>query len=144
MRFKDKKDVPELSYNIALVLEKQGKSAEAIAQYGTFQTAFAKDTRVPDTRRLEVKYRQYLLDRKLKNASDQEKIAKDIIATFPKLKEEEKKNDRSMLAFAHTRFVGLEPTFKAYSDMKFKKLATFKTDLAAKQKKLAELEASYT
>jgi tetratricopeptide (TPR) repeat protein len=28
-RFKDKKDVPEIGYNIGLVLEKQGKSAEA-------------------------------------------------------------------------------------------------------------------
>lgn len=143
-RFKDKKDAPEIAYNIGLVLEKQGKSADAIKQYDTFLTTYAKDARVTDTRRLDVKYRQYLLNGKLKNAPEQERLAKDIVASFPKLKDEEKKNDRAMLAFAHTRFAGLEPSFKAYTDLKFKKIATFKTELPIKQKKLAELEASYT
>ncbi|MBL8917057.1 MAG: tetratricopeptide repeat protein, partial [Archangium sp.] len=143
-RFKDKKDVPDLAYNIGLVLEKQNKNAEAVAQYTAFLTTYAKDTRVLDTRRIDVKYRTYLLNGKLKNAAEQERIAKDIIASYPKLKEEEKKNDRAMLAFAHTRFVALEAPFKAYTDMKFTKMKTFKNDLAAKQKKIGELEAAYT
>ncbi len=143
-RFKDKKDAPEIAYNIGLVLEKQGKSAEAIGQYNTFLTSYAKDARVTDARRLDVKYRQYLLNGKLKNAPEQDRLAKDIIAAFPKLKEEEKKNDRAMLAFAHTRFATLEPSWKSYTEMKFKKIAAFKTDLAAKQKKLTELENAYT
>lgn len=143
-RFKDKKDVPEIAYNIGLVLEKQGKSAEAIAQYGTFLTSYAKDARVTDARRIDVKYRQYLLNGKLKNAAEQERIAKDLIASYPKLKEEEKKNDRAMLAYAHTRFAALEPSFKAYTELKFKKIGAFKTDLAVKQKKITELEAAYT
>ncbi len=143
-RFKDKKDAPDIAYNIGLVLEKQGKSAEAIAHFNTFLTSYAKDARVTDVRRLEVKYRQYLLNGKLKNANEQDRLAKDIIASFPKLKEEEKKNDRAMLAFAQTRFATLEPSWKAYTDMKFKKIGAFKTDLAAKQKKLTELENAYT
>ncbi len=143
-RFKDKKDAPEIAYNIGLVLEKQGKSAEAIKQFDSFLTSYAKDARVSDTRRLEVKYRQYLLHAKLKNQGEQDKLAKDLIAAYPKLKPEEKKNDRAMLAYAQTRFAALEPGWKAYADMKFKKMATFKTDLAAKQKKITELEAAYT
>lgn len=144
VRFADKKDAPDIAYNIGLVLEKQNKSQEAIAQYTTFLTSYAKDTRVTDARRLDVKYRQYLLNGKLKNAAEQERLSKDIIATYPKLKEDEKKNDRAMLAYAHTRFAALEPSWKAYTDMKFKKIASFKTDLAAKQKKLTELENAYT
>jgi hypothetical protein len=49
-----------------------------------------------------------------------------------------------MLAYAHTRFAALEPSFKAYTELKFKKIGAFKTDLAVKQKKITELEAAYT
>lgn len=142
-RFKDKKDVPELAYNIGLVLEKQNKTAEALKQYDSFLTTYPKDTRVSDARRLEVKYRQYLLHGKLKNANEQERLAKEIIAAYPKLKDEDKRNDRAMLAFAHTRFVTLEPSWKAFTELKFKKVGTFKKDLPVKQKKLTELEAAY-
>ena len=142
-RFKDKKDVPELSYNIGLVLEKQNKQLDAIKHFDSFLTTYAKDPRVTDARRLEVKYRQYLLNGKLKNPAEQDRLAKDIIAAFPKLKEEDKKNDRAMLAFAHTRFVTLEPSWKSYTELQFKKIATFKKDLPVKQKKLTELEAAY-
>ena len=114
------------------------------AQFTSFNIIYSKDPRVTDTRRLEVKYRQYLLNGKLKNQAEQDRLAKDLIASFPKLKEDEKKNDRAMLAFAHARFASLEPTWKGYTEMKFKKIATFKTDLALKQKKLTELENAYT
>jgi tetratricopeptide (TPR) repeat protein len=144
VRFKDKKDVPELAYNVGLVLEKQNKTAEALKSFDSFLTTYAKDTRVADSRRLEVKYRQYLLNGKLKNTAEQDRLAKDIIASFPKLKEEDKKNDRARLAFAHTRFASLEPTWKSFIDLKFKKIGTFKNELVVKQKKLTELENSYT
>ncbi len=143
-RFKDKKDAPEIAYNIGLVLEKQNKTAEAIKHYDTFLSTYTKDARVTDARRLDVKYRQYLLSGKLKNAGDQERLGKEIIAAYPKLKEEEKKNDRAMLAYAHTRFALLENAWKAYTELKFKKIAAFKADLAVKQKKLTELENAYT
>lgn len=143
-RFGDKKDAPEIAYNIGLVLEKQGKSADAVKQFDSFLTTYAKDARVTDARRLEVKYRQYLLNGKLKNQGEQDRLAKELIAGYPKLKEEEKKNDRAMLAFAQARFVALEPGWKAYTEMKFKKMGTFKGDLAAKEKKIKELEAAYT
>jgi hypothetical protein len=72
------------------------------------------------------------------------RLVKDITALFPKLKDEEKKNDRAMLAAAHTRFFQLEPTWNAYLALKLKNFATFKKDLAEKQKKLTEMEKSYT
>jgi TolA-binding protein len=143
-RFKDEKDAPKIAFNIGLVLEKQGKAPDALKHYDTFLATYAKDTRIADTLRLDVKYREYLLNGKLKNAAEQERLSKDIMAAYPKLKDDEKKNDRAMLAFAQTRFAALEPNFKVYTDMKFKKIATFKTDLAIKQKKITELEAAYT
>lgn len=143
VRFKDKKDVPELAYNVGLVLEKQNKSADALKSFESFLTTYAKDTRVTDARRLEVKYRNYLINGKLKNAAEQDRLAKDIIASYPKLKEEDRRNDRAMLAYAHTKFVSLEPAWNAYTAMKFKKISTFKNELAAKEKKLEELKKNY-
>jgi tetratricopeptide (TPR) repeat protein len=143
-RFKDEKDAPQIAFNIGLVLEKAGQSADAIKHYDGFLTSYAKDARVTDTRRLDVKFHQYLLDVKLKNTSEQDRLAKDIGAAYPKLKAEEKTNDRAMLAFAQTQFYLLEPQFKAYTDMKFKKVASFKADRPAKEKKLAEVQKAYT
>ncbi|MDP3503069.1 MAG: tetratricopeptide repeat protein [Myxococcales bacterium] len=143
-RFKDKKDAPDIAYNIGLVLEKTNQLAEATKHYDTYLTTYAKDPRVTDTRKIDLKYRQFLIAQKLKDSAGMDRLAKDITASFPKLKEEEKKNDRAMLAAAHTRFFQLEPTWNAYLALKLKNFATFKKDLAEKQKKLTEMEKSFT
>lgn len=151
-RFKEKKDVPDIAFNIGLVLEKQGKYAEAIKYYDQYQQQYAKDARVADTRRLDLRYRQFLLNGKLKNAAEQDRLAKDIVAAYPKLKDEEKKNDRAKLAFAHTKFYQLEPQWAAYLAQKFDYknfnraaiVAFSKTDRPKKEKTLAEIEKAYT
>lgn len=143
-RFKDKKDAPDIAYNIGLVLEKTNQFAEASRHYDSYLTTYAKDPRVTETRKLDIKYRQFLIAQKTKDTATMDRLAKEISAAFPKLKDEEKKNDRAMLAAAHTRFFQLEPTWNAYLALKLKNFATFKKDLAEKQKKLTELEKSYT
>jgi len=143
-RFKDKKDAPDIAFNIGLVLEKTNQLAEATRTYDAYLTTYAKDPRVTDTRKLDVKYRQFLIAQKLKDSATMDRLAKDITASFPKLKEEERKNDRAMLAAAHTRFYQLEPAWNAYLALKLKNFATFKKDLAEKQKKLTEMEKNFT
>ncbi len=152
LRFKDRKDVPDIAFNIGLVLEKQGKSADAIKYGDQYLTQYAKDTRVADTRRLDIRYRQFLLNGKLKNAAEQDRLAKDVAAAYPKLKDEEKKNDRAKLAYAHVRFHALEPQWAAYQAQKFDyknfnraSIVQFsKTDRPKKEKALAEMEKAYT
>ena len=152
VRFKDKKDVPDIAFNIGLVLEKQGKSAEAIKYYDQYLTTYAKDARVADTRRLDLKYRQFLLNAKLKNQAEVDRLAKELVAAYPKLKDEEKKNDRAKLAFAHAKFYLLEPQWSAYVAQKFDYknfnrtaiVAFSKTDRPKKEKALAEIEKAYT
>jgi cellulose synthase operon protein C len=151
-RFKDSKDAPEIAFNVALLLEKDGKLLEANKQYDSFASAYAKDARVGDARRLDSKYRQFLNHLKLKNSADADKLAKEIIASFPKLKDEEKKQDRAMLALGHAKFYQLEPQWQAYLNQKFdyknfgpaliRQFA--KTDRPRKEKSLAELEKAYT
>jgi tetratricopeptide (TPR) repeat protein len=144
MRFKDKKDAPDIAFNIGLVLERTNQLADASKHYDTYLTTYAKDARVTDARKLDVKYRQFLIAQKLKDAPGAERLAKEIVAAFPKLKDDEKKLDRAMLAVAHTRFVQLEPTWNAFLALRFKAIGSFKKDLPVKQKALADLEKSYT
>ncbi len=143
-RFKDKEDVPKISYNLALIYEKDKKLPDALKAYDNFLVTYAKDKRVTETTRLDAKYRQFLIYRTLKNPVEMDKLAKEITAAYPKLTAEEKKNDRAMAAYAHTRFYLLEPMWKAYTDIKFNKLATLKNDLVAKTKKIVEVEKAYT
>lgn len=151
-RFKDKKDVPDIAFNIGLVLEKQNKYLDAIKYFDQYQTTYAKDSRVADTRRFDLKYRQFLLNGKLKNAAEQDRLAKDLTGAWAKLKEEEKKNDRVKLAYAHTKFYLLEPQWNAYLAQKFdyknfnrSAIVQFsKTDRPKKEKALAEIEKVYT
>jgi tetratricopeptide (TPR) repeat protein len=143
-RFKDKEDVPKISYNLALIYEKDKKLPDALKAYDAFLVTYAKDKRVTDVQRLEAKYREFLDQRTLKSATEMDKLAKDIVASYPKLTAEEKKNDRAMAAYAQCRFFQLEPMWKAYTDIKFNKLATLKNDLIAKTKKIQEVEKAYT
>ncbi len=152
VRFKDEKDVPRIVFNIGLVLEKDNKTTDALKHYDAFLASYQKDARVADTLRLDVRYRQFLMHKQLKNAAEVDKLAKELVAAFPKLKDDEKKNDRAMLAFAHAKFHLLEPQWNAYLALKFdyknfnrSAIVQFsKTDRPKKEKALAEVEKAYT
>jgi TolA-binding protein len=151
-RFKDKQDVPDIAFNIGLVLEKQNKYLDAIKYYDQYLATYAKDARVSDIRRFDLKYRQFLLNGKLKSAAEQDRLAKELTAAWAKLKDDEKKNDRVKLAYAHAKFHLLEPQWNAYVALKFDYktfnraaiVAFSKSDRPKKEKALAELEKSYT
>lgn len=143
-RFKDRKDVPDIAFNIGLIHEKDKKYAEAIKVYETWLTSYAKDNRVTDAKRLDVRYKLFQLFKQQKQQADMEKMAKEIAAAYPKLTAEEKKVDRALGAYANVRFFMLEPMWKTYTEIKFNKLATLKKDLQEKLKKIGEVEKAYT
>jgi cellulose synthase operon protein C len=142
-RFKDKGDIPEIVLKMAALLEKQGKPSEAVRQYESYVQQFSKDARVTDLQRLEVKQRILGLQIKMKNSAEEERVARDIGAASQKLKEGDRKNASVLHALAQARFTLLDPLYKGYVDLKLKRFATFKKDLAQKQKKLSELEGQY-
>jgi tetratricopeptide (TPR) repeat protein len=144
VRFSDKKDVPDIAFNIALVFEKEKKWAEALKAYESFATTYARDSRITPIKMYEAKHRIFLANRQLKNAAEVERLQKDLIAAYGKLSADDKKSDRAMMAFAHARFLNLEPMWKQYLDIRFNKVATIKKDLAVKLKKIQEVEKAYT
>lgn len=143
-RFKEKKDVPEIAFNIGLIHAKDKKWAEAAKVFESFGTTYAKDTRITPGKLYEAKVRVFQAHRQLKNTSEVERLQKELIAGFGKLSAEEKKNPRLLDAYANARFLALEPMWKQYEEIRFSKVATLKAELAAKLKKIQEVEKAYT
>jgi len=143
-RFKDKKDVPDIAFNIARIHEKDGRAAEALKGYEAFNTTYAKDSRATSALHYQAKYRQYLLHLKAKNQPGADKVQAELLAGFARLTADEKQNVDNLNAFGHARFNQLEGSWRQYQDIKFTKVATIKKDFAAKQKKISELEKQYT
>ena len=143
-RFKDAPDAPLVAAAAGALLERQGKLAEAIKVNDAVLATFGKDPRLGDGRVLELRYRQLKLEEQRKSLPDVDRAARELIAAWPKLKEVDRQSPQGLLALAHARFVVLEPAFRAYQELKFKRFATFKADRAAKEKKLAELVTAYT
>ncbi len=143
-RFKEKKDVPEIAYNIGLIHEKDKKWAEAAKTFEQWSTTYAKDNRATPAQHYLSKYRQYLDHKQLKNAREVAALQEELLKAYSKLPDDAKKDDRVLNAFANARFASLEPMWAGYTDIKFVKVATIKKDLAAKLKKIQEVEKSYT
>ncbi len=132
-RFKDKKDVPDIAFNIGLIQEKDKKWAEAIKVYDGFLTTYAKDTRVNDVKRIDAKYRQFLAYKLLKDASAMDKTAKEIAAMYPKLNDADKEErPREWLRTPTCASTSWSRCGTAYLAVKFNNVKTFKTDLQTK------------
>ena len=66
-RFRDRKDVPQLAFNIALVHEKDGKWAEAAKAFASFSEAYSRDARTTPGQVYLAKYRELMAYRQLKS-----------------------------------------------------------------------------
>ena len=144
VRFKDRKDVPDLAFNIGLIHEKEKRWPDVVKTFEAFATSYAKDSRVAAPKTYEAKYRVLQAQKAQQKPVEVERLQKDLIAAFAKLSPDDKKNDRVLIAFAQCRFLALEPMWKQYLDIKFSKVATLKKDLDLKLKKIQEVEKAYT
>ena len=143
-RFKDKPDVPEIQFNVGLVLEKQQKWADVVKQYESFNKLFASDKRATAAQHYRAKYRQWRAHKELKNDRELARLQDEMLKGFAKLGEKEKQDIRVLNAYAHMRFLGTEPMWRSYQDIRFTKVATIRKDFNAKQKKIQEVEKTYT
>lgn len=142
-RFKDKKDVPEIAYNVALVHEKDGKWREAARAFDAFAGTYARDARTPVGRVYLARYRQLLALQKAKDAKEAERLGQELVRGFARLSDKEKQAPGVLDAYAHARFLELEPLWKRYNDIRFTRVQTLRQDLAAKQREMAQVEKSY-
>jgi len=142
-RFKDRKDVPQIAFNIALVHEKDGRWAEAAKAFASFAETYTRDSRTTPGQVYLAKYRELMAYRQLKSARDMERVQGELVRGWARLPDESKKEVRLLDAYAHARFLELEPVWKRYTDIRFSRVSTIRRDLAAKQREIQKVEKEY-
>ncbi|HEX8820498.1 MAG TPA: tetratricopeptide repeat protein [Archangium sp.] len=143
-RFKDRPDVPQLAYNIALVHEKDGKLAESARAFEAFVETYGRDARTAGGQVYLARYRQLIAYRKLKDWRNIERVQTELVRGWGKLPAKEKERPELLNAYGHVRFLELEASWQHYVDIKFKRVSTIRRDLAAKQQAIQKLEKAYT
>lgn len=138
-RFPDASDVERVAEELELVLVRAGRLDEAL---GGLERRLRAAVGAP-ARWLELKERQLDVEERRARGGAVERVAKELVTAWPRLTEAERGDARARRAAAHARLTLLEPAFRAYGTMQFKRLASFKSDRVAKERKLVELESAY-
>jgi TolA-binding protein len=142
-RFKERPDVPQLAYNIGLVHEKGGRWAEAARAFDAFVETYGRDSRTGAGQVYLARYRQLLAYRQLKDARNTEKAQGELVRGWARLPAQERQKPELLNAYGHARFLAVEPDWQRYVDIRFKRVATIRGDLAAKQQSIQRLEKAY-
>ncbi len=142
-RFKDRKDVPQVAYSIALVHEKDGKWADAARAFASFTDTYGRDARTSASQHYVARYHEMLAWRHLKDARNAERIQGELVRGWKSLPEQARQDTDALNAYAYARFLDLEPTWKRYTDIRFTRVATIRRDLASKQREIQRLEKEY-
>jgi tetratricopeptide (TPR) repeat protein len=143
-RFRDRKDVPQIAFNIALIHEKDERWESAAKSFATFAEVYAKDSRTTAGQLYLAKYRELMAYRQLKESkAQQERVQGELVRGWARLTEEDKKDVRLLDAYAHARFLELEPLWNRYTNIRFTRVATIRRDLAAKQREIQKVEKEY-
>ncbi|HEY0095280.1 MAG TPA: gliding motility protein U, partial [Archangium sp.] len=142
-RFKDRKDVPQVAYSIALVHEKDGKWADAAKAFASFTDTYGRDARTSPSQHYVARYHEMLAWRQLKDTRNAERIQGELVRGWKGLPEQARQDTDALNAYAHARFLDLEPSWKRYTDIRFTRVATIRRDLANKQREIQRLEKEY-
>lgn len=142
-RFKSRKDVPQVAYTIALVHEKDGRWADAARAFASFTRTYARDARTSASQHYVARYRELLAWRQLGNTRNAERLQAELVRGWKSLPARARQDTDALNAYAHARFLELEPAWKRYTDIRFSNVATIRRDLAAKQRELQRLEKEY-
>nr|BDT35144.1 tetratricopeptide repeat protein [Myxococcus sp. MH1] len=142
-RFRDRKDVPQVAYSAALVWEKERKWSEAARAFGAFADGYGRDARATPSQLYLARYHELLAWQQLKNVREQERVQTELVRAWGRLPEATRKEDAALNAYAHARFLALEPAWKRYTDIRFSRVATIRRDLTAKQREIQRVEKEY-
>ncbi|XXF81007.1 tetratricopeptide repeat protein [Myxococcaceae bacterium GXIMD 01537] len=142
-RFRDRKDVPQVAYTLALLHEKDGRWADAARAFASFTDTYGRDARTTAAQHYEARYRELLAWRQLKDARNSERLQTELLRSWRNLPEQARRDTDVLNAYAHARFLALEPLWKRYTDIRFTHVATIRRDLASKQKEIQRVEKEY-
>ena len=141
--FSERKDVPEIAFNIGLIYEKDHQWKDAAETFAAFSKSYARDARVGGAQRYLAAYHEMKDRQALGDAREAERLQRELAGAFARLAAKDKGDVDVLNAYGHARFLGVEPLWKQYSGVRLNRLTSLKNDLALKQKRLQELERAY-
>ncbi len=136
--FPMKKDVPDIYWNTGLILEKEKNFKEAARIFKGFVDQYGKD--VSQGRIYFARYKEMLAYRELKMDKEAGQKVDELLKNFDKLPAAEKESDQSASAYAHARFLTLEPQWREFAGIKFDNVGRLKKDLTAKLKTIGDMD----
>jgi tetratricopeptide (TPR) repeat protein len=142
-RFGDQPDAPAVAARMVELLERQGRTGEAVQAIDTLQVSWARDPRVTEAMRLSLLDRQLTLLEQLERPAEVTRRAQHLVARLRRIAEAERGAPSTRDVEAHARFALLEPDFRAYQALRFERGRAFREALAQKERRLQELEAAY-
>lgn len=145
--FPDRKDVPDLFFNVGLVYERQADHKHAARIFDAFASKYAE--RVTSGRVFFAKYKA-LLDEvedggdPLKPSKDTVKLAAELLKEYGNLAQDEQQKPTAMNAAGHLAFMVAQPEFDDFVRIKFDNPKTLKKALKAKLEAMKLVEDTYT
>ncbi len=140
--FPTDKATPDVALKIALIYEQDKNWSEAAKHFKSYAEQYAKVA--PPGRLYFAKYRELMARRELKQDKEAGQIVTELISGYGKLPKEEQEKDGALNAYAHARFLTLEPLWREYSAIKFNDLKTLRKALKSKTETMAKVEKAYT
>jgi TolA-binding protein len=141
-RYPEAADAPAVAARQVELVARLGRPAEALEAARAHLVAFARDRRVSELDRLALERRALRLAEQLGSGAEVQVLALQVAARVARLPAVERDTDAARGALAHARFAQLEPAFRAALALRLTRLATFKEDLALKQRRVQELEVA--
>ncbi|MHB1843824.1 MAG: tetratricopeptide repeat protein, partial [Deltaproteobacteria bacterium] len=140
--FKDRKDAPEIQFNIALIFEKEKAWKEAAKAFEAYSRVYGHDLSAGKI--YYAKYKQMEALRKSGDERAAQKLGDDLLKSYSRLSEAERKEDGNLAAYAQLRFRELDPLWTRYTAIRFDNANKLKGQLKEKLKALPEVEKAYT
>lgn len=143
-RFKERPDVPQMALDLARLHERHGRWAEAARAYGEFAERFARDRRTTPAQHYLARYQELRSWQQAGDMRRAERLQGELLRGWSRLGSKEREQLAVLNAYAHARFLELEPLWRRYTEIRFARVSTLRGDLLAKQRELQRVEAAYT
>jgi tetratricopeptide (TPR) repeat protein len=143
--FKDKTDVPEVAFTIALIYEKQKDWKAAVKAYDSYIKNYGKTLKPGKI--FYARYRQMEALKKTGSPIDEktaQKVGEELLKGYAKLAPEEQKEDGNLNAYGQLRFHELDGLWAKFKAIKIDNAAKLVQTYKAKLQSMPEVEKAYT
>jgi tetratricopeptide (TPR) repeat protein len=143
--YKDKTDVPEIAFTIALIYEKQKDWKATVKAYDNYVKVYSKQ--VKPGKVFYARYKQMEALKKTGSPVDDktaQKMGEELLKAYAKLAPEEQKEDGNLNAYGQLRFHDVDGLWAKFKAIKIDNAAKLVPLYKAKLQAMPEVEKAYT